>query len=617
MRRQLLAGAAAACALLAAGSACAQAYGRLVVFGDSLSDNGNLFRVTGGRPPAPPSPPYFQGRFSNGPVFTELLGFANTVERRVACANNLADPSCNQNFAFGGARTDLSTSPPGIRLQLQSYLAGGGRFTPTDLVSVYGGANNIFQGIGAAAVSPSPTAAITGLTNAAAADIGLVINSVARAGAGTILVPNLPSLGATPQFNGFVAANAPAGPLAEFATGTLNAALLAQANAAAAANPGTNFIYMDVNRFNAFVLANPGAFGFTNTITPCLNPTTGAVCANPDQFLFWDNVHPTAAGHRGLAALALEYLFYGSIGAATAALGETSLEHRESATGAALDRLEEDREGDGPRFSLALDGGRGTVDARGSVPGIERDTAAVRVSVDTLLRPDFTVGAQFSAAHSEAQVGALEFQTDSLGFDAYLGFTRGAVFVNLVGGGSSDEYTDYRRRTGAGRVIHFADRVTGSSLGGKIQTGLRLPFGQAELSPRVAVSAKRVEVEAFSENGPAARHAIRRHDIEAAAAEAALRLESPLGGGRFRAHLEGGYGDFFDYDGAVAVALADNPARPIETEVDAPGRGALLKAGVEGQVFGGLQLGLAYHGRFDGGSDNHAARLSLTYRPGS
>lgn len=43
MRRQLLAGAAAACALLAAGSACAQAYGRLVVFGDSLSDNGNLF----------------------------------------------------------------------------------------------------------------------------------------------------------------------------------------------------------------------------------------------------------------------------------------------------------------------------------------------------------------------------------------------------------------------------------------------------------------------------------------------------------------------------------------------------------------------------------------------
>jgi len=52
-------------------AASAQSYNRLVVFGDSLSDNGNLYAVSG----QPVSPPYFQGRFSNGPVFTELLGF--------------------------------------------------------------------------------------------------------------------------------------------------------------------------------------------------------------------------------------------------------------------------------------------------------------------------------------------------------------------------------------------------------------------------------------------------------------------------------------------------------------------------------------------------------------
>jgi len=54
-----------------ASAASAQTYGRLVVFGDSLSDNGNLYAISG----QPTSPPYFQGRFSNGPVFTELLGF--------------------------------------------------------------------------------------------------------------------------------------------------------------------------------------------------------------------------------------------------------------------------------------------------------------------------------------------------------------------------------------------------------------------------------------------------------------------------------------------------------------------------------------------------------------
>jgi len=75
MSRYLTGGALAALVVAAcafAGSATAQDYDRLVVFGDSLSDNGNLFLATGG---AQPPAPYYQGRFSSGPVFTELLGF--------------------------------------------------------------------------------------------------------------------------------------------------------------------------------------------------------------------------------------------------------------------------------------------------------------------------------------------------------------------------------------------------------------------------------------------------------------------------------------------------------------------------------------------------------------
>ena len=65
----------------------ADEYTSFFVLGDSLSDPGNLFAATGGE--TPPSPPYFEGRFSNGPVFTEYLaeGFA-----------------VSENFAFGGAQ---------------------------------------------------------------------------------------------------------------------------------------------------------------------------------------------------------------------------------------------------------------------------------------------------------------------------------------------------------------------------------------------------------------------------------------------------------------------------------------------------------------------------------
>ena len=45
---------AAAGVLAVAGAANAQTYGRLVVFGDSLSDNGHLYAATGGGNPTSP-----------------------------------------------------------------------------------------------------------------------------------------------------------------------------------------------------------------------------------------------------------------------------------------------------------------------------------------------------------------------------------------------------------------------------------------------------------------------------------------------------------------------------------------------------------------------------------
>ena len=45
-------------------------FSHIVIFGDSLSDTGNYFRLSGGSPPAP----YAGGRFCNGPLWVEYPG---------------------------------------------------------------------------------------------------------------------------------------------------------------------------------------------------------------------------------------------------------------------------------------------------------------------------------------------------------------------------------------------------------------------------------------------------------------------------------------------------------------------------------------------------------------
>src|SRR5215469_5066295 len=58
----------------------------IIVFGDSLPDTGNAFEATGHREPA--SPPYFDGRFSNGPVWVEdfAASFGSRSIRRFEAA---------------------------------------------------------------------------------------------------------------------------------------------------------------------------------------------------------------------------------------------------------------------------------------------------------------------------------------------------------------------------------------------------------------------------------------------------------------------------------------------------------------------------------------------------
>jgi phospholipase/lecithinase/hemolysin len=56
----------------------------------------------------------------------------------------------------------------------------------------------------------------------------------------------------------------------------------------------------------AVVTSNPAAFGLTNVTDACVTPDVPPFkCQKPQEFLFWDGIHPTKEGHSILAAEAL------------------------------------------------------------------------------------------------------------------------------------------------------------------------------------------------------------------------------------------------------------------------------------------------------------------------
>ncbi|MEJ6484646.1 SGNH/GDSL hydrolase family protein [Nostoc punctiforme UO1] len=238
----------------------------LYVFGDSLSDTGMVFRATGGM--YPPNPTYFQGRYSNGRVWIEYLAESLHLS-----------PKQTHNFAYGGATTGNvgNSYVPSLLNQVQSFTQTHQQTNPDALYVLWAGANDYLQGVSNASIP------VKNVTTA--------INSLTDVGAKKILVGNLPDLGQLPATRN--------------STNSVNLSALTQAHnqglrrslkVLSQQHSDLEIVQLDANALYRDAIAKPAAFNFTNVISPCLSGDR--TCSNPDQFLFWDGIHPTAVAHR-------------------------------------------------------------------------------------------------------------------------------------------------------------------------------------------------------------------------------------------------------------------------------------------------------------------------------
>ena len=279
------------------------------IFGDSLSDSGNVYAAVPGNETskAPyavvPSLPYAIGghHFSNGKTWAERL--AQSLSDNSGGKASLEDPGKNGNYAFGGARIVASATQrvPDAGLQILMYLGDYGMARDDALYVYQFGGNDIRDSFGIA-LTQGIGAAI-GHVQGAAQRAGDNIEMLYAAGAREILVANAPNLAHAPAVK-----MAGASFLGEIMSATFNGTLEGELLGLSATYPDLVIHRLDMAAFINEIVADGPSFGFDNVENPCLYVflEDGGRCDNPDEFLFWDGIHPTAAAHIALGQRALE-----------------------------------------------------------------------------------------------------------------------------------------------------------------------------------------------------------------------------------------------------------------------------------------------------------------------
>lgn len=301
----------------------------LIVFGDSLSDSGNIFALTGETNPVTTA--YWQGRFSNGPTWCEVtadfmdidndvLIMKSTVANYLVFGKEVLTPPLEPdttygtpiffNNAFGGAETGACDTD--FLFQVNGWLNAGYTVPEKSLVVIWIGGND-FLGMGDPSTAP---AVIANAVN----NIYTGMATLAGLGADHIAVCNLPNLGDTPLYHGTDMED-------DVLTLTVgfNQALSGALATFNAAYPNVDVYPVDIFSMGEKTHENPAVYGVTNLYDRAIEPAVAALglgdIASIDQYeaadgyLYWDDVHPTRAAHKQIAAQVYGTVFMGNANA--------------------------------------------------------------------------------------------------------------------------------------------------------------------------------------------------------------------------------------------------------------------------------------------------------------
>ena len=260
----------------------ANSYSQVISFGDSMSDNGNMYTI--GMKLANwgvPMPPNDGGRFSNGPVVLEIMSYI--LDRPLL------------NYAFGGAMSGHDGLVPaygfyiGMLDEVDDFIGNLGLFKSADskaLYVIWTGPDDFYKG--ANIFDPTVASIVTN-------NIKTAMTKLYLRGARNFFVPLMPDLSITPAARIHDSATSGYLDAAHTRSVELSTSLTAMLKSFAKQYPLAKVRTFDTFTVLSTEMQKYAALGY-NTTEACYIPPymglPGPVCDDPDNHLFWDQNHP-------------------------------------------------------------------------------------------------------------------------------------------------------------------------------------------------------------------------------------------------------------------------------------------------------------------------------------
>lgn len=261
----------------AATAPTAPAYSQIIAFGDSLSDTGNLYRLTSFLPTGGiPGAPYYQGRFSNGRLAVEDMA----ADLGLSLLSN-AVAGAQTGFGNQGGAFLYGT---GVGGQIMQFEARTPKLDASALYFLWAGPNDFYTASNMQQAATSVTASANMLIN---------VRNLYDHGARDFFLPLMPDLSQTPEALHGQAAYAAA---AKQRTQEYNRALSLGLSGLQASLPGIRLTVFDTPSFMSKTVGELKTLGL-DVANACYDMVKDDVCGFQEQYLFWDGVHPTNTGN--------------------------------------------------------------------------------------------------------------------------------------------------------------------------------------------------------------------------------------------------------------------------------------------------------------------------------